>query len=454
MLERHNDGLGSDLPDAGNRVPSPRAVDVIVLGAGIVGVSTALHLLKRGLSVALVDHQAPGLETSDANAGIVDGSGCPPALFPESLPGEWSAMRQGRSPHRLDWMSARQWLGPFLRMGLRGAGDRLALSRTLGPLMRQALLEHRALLRLASAERFLRDTGYLDIYRSAAGFDRAGALIDAARGLGASPEILTAQEVTDLEPALRPIFSRAVLWRDSFSVSDPGLVTKRFADLFGAWGGLVAIGEAAELTREAGGWRLVTDRGLLTGPRVVLCLGPWTGEMLTRLRRPLPFAPLRGYRRHYAAPEGSDLALPVVDVEAGFALTPTGRGVRLTTGREWAGMHRPVSHRPIHRAIEQARDLFPLGEPRDQVMVATRTALPDGLPVVGAVPGIEGLWVNAGHGALGYTLGPVTARLLTDLLTNQPSTLDATPFACERLAGGWRGLLPGRKSAPAPAPAA
>jgi D-amino-acid dehydrogenase len=451
MLERHLDGMGSDLPDAGSRVPSPRAVDVIVLGAGIVGVSTALHLLKRGLTVALVDHQAPGLETSDANAGIVDGSGCPPTLLPESLLGEWSAMRQGRSGHRLDWMSVGQWAGPLLRMALGGAGDQLRLARVLGPLMRQALLEHRALLRLASAERFLRDTGVVDIYRTAAGFERAGGLIDLARTIGASPEILTAQEVTDLEPALRPIFSRAVLWRDSFSVSDPGLVTKRFADLFGAWGGLVAIGEAAELSRDAGGWRLVTDRGLLTGPRVVLCLGPWTGDMLGRLGRAMPLPPVRGYRRHYAAPEGSDLALPVVDVEAGFVLTPTGRGVRLTTGREWAGLNRPLSHRPIQRAIEQARDLFPLGEPRDQIMGATRTAAPDGLPVVGAVPGVEGLWVNAGHGTLGYTLGPVTARLLTDLLTNQPSTLDAKPFACERVSGVWRSLLQGRQKAVSPA---
>lgn len=452
MLERHLDGVGSDMPETGSRMPSPRAVDVIVLGAGIVGVSTALHLLKRGLSVALVDHQAPGLETSDANAGIVDGSACPPALFPQSLLREWQALRRGESGHRLDWVSARQWAMPLLRMATGGAGDQVRLGRVLGPLMRQALLEHRALLRLASAERFLRDTGVLDIYRSAAGFERAAPVLDTARSAGANPEILEAQEVTDLEPALRPIFSRAVLWRDSFSVSDPGLVTKRFADLFGAWGGLVAIGEAAELTRDAGGWRLVTDRGLLTGPRVVLCLGPWTGDIVRRLGRPLPFAPVRGYRRHYAAPEGSDLALPVVDVEAGFVLTPTGRGVRLTTGREWAGMNRPANHRPVQRAIERARELFPLGEPRDQIMVATRTALPDGLPVVGAVPGIDGLWINAGHGALGYTLGPVTARLLTDLLTNQPSTLDATPFACERVAGGWRALLPGRR-APVPAPA-
>jgi D-amino-acid dehydrogenase len=451
MLERHLDGLGSDTPDAGSRAPSPRAVDVIVLGAGIVGVSTALHLLKRGLTVALVDHQAPGLETSDANGGIIDGSGCPPALFPESLLSELPAIRRGTSAHRLDWLSARQWAGPFLRMAMGGAGDRAGLARTLGPLMRQALLEHRALLRLASAERFLRDTGVLDIYRSAAGFDRDSAVLDVARGLGANPEILTAQEVTDLEPALRPIFSCAVLWRDSFSVSDPGLVTKRFADLFGAWGGLVAIGEAADLKREAGGWRLVCDRGLLTAPRVVLCLGPWTGEALGRLGRPLPFAPVRGYRRHYAAPEGNDLAVPVVDVEAGFTLTPTGRGVRLTTGREWTGLNRPASHRSVQRAIEGARELFPLGEPRDQVMVATHSGLPDGLPVIGAVPGIDGLWINAGHGALGYTLGPVTARMVTDLLTNQPSTLDPTPFACERLAGGWHALLSGRRKVAAPA---
>src|SRR5215470_17142071 len=199
-------------------------VDAIVLGAGIVGTSVGLHLAERGLAVALVDRRAPGEETSYGNAGVIEGN----TVFPPAFPSDPIALLRialKRAPEANYHLSFLPQVAPWL-LQFRAASrpERLVeTARLMRPLFARALAEHEALLAEAGAERYLRKTGWLKLYRS----DRA---FDALK--------------REFEPSLAPVFRHAVFWPRAASVTNPLAVTQSYAARFAALGGVVMRGDA------------------------------------------------------------------------------------------------------------------------------------------------------------------------------------------------------------------
>jgi D-amino-acid dehydrogenase len=166
----------------------------------------------------------------------------------------------------------------------------------------------------------------------------------------------------------------------------------------------------------------------------VIALGPWA-EVLTRaLGYDLPLAVKRGYHMHYRPAGEAKLHHPLLDTERGYFLAPMRRGIRLTTGAEFAlrdAMKTPVQ---LARAEPIARNLFPLAERLDtDPWMGSRPCTPDMLPVIGRAPRHAQLWFNFGHAHHGFTLGPASGRLLAELITGETPFVDPAPFAPERL---------------------
>jgi D-amino-acid dehydrogenase len=124
----------------------------------------------------------------------------------------------------------------------------------------------------------------------------------------------------------------------------------------------------------------------------------------------------------------------VLDAENGYVVTPMERGIRLTTGIEFAARDAAPTPIQLDRALAKARELFPLGEPRDEPWLGRRPCFPDSLPVIGPAPGRPGLWLDVGHGHLGFTLGPVTGRLLAEMMTGAAPFTDPAPYRFDRFA--------------------
>lgn len=416
-----------------------RSVDVIVLGAGITGVSAALHLQGRGMRVLLVDRGLPGDEASRGNAGILGRDGFPPASLPASTFGLVAHALGGLKRPRIEPRSVVALL-PFLAAA-REAAQPVAMARgarALAPLQGAAIGEHLALARAASALRFFRRTGWIKIQRSRAALEAAEVERHFARVLGVPYADLAAVDIVRLEPHLRALDHAAMSWPDSQSVSSPGGVTKAYARLFRDRGGEAETGDAGTLVETRGGYALRTARGEIEAAQVVIALGIGAVPLLARFGLDLPLAACRSYHRHFRAVSGVALSRPVTDTEAGFTLTPMERGLRLVGGGEILSPARALGGLPpragaLNRATALARQLLPLGSAVEEMPVAgLRAFVPDLLPLVGPVPSRPGMWLSVGHERDGFALAPAMGRLLADLMAGTLPIADPVPFAPAR----------------------
>jgi D-amino-acid dehydrogenase len=168
----------------------------------------------------------------------------------------------------------------------------------------------------------------------------------------------------------------------------------------------------------------------------VLALGPWAREATHRLGYRLPLFVKRGYHREYARPDGVTLNRPLLDVETGFLLAPMQRGIRLTTGAEFARLDAPANTTQVDGGEVVARQMLELGDRLDpEPWLGARPCTPDMKPIIGRAPNHSSLWFAFGHAHHGLTLGAVTGRLLGEMMSGETPFLNARPFAAERFAG-------------------
>lgn len=411
--------------------------DAIVLGAGIVGTCVALHLAKRGLSVALIDRRGPGEETSYGNAGVIEGQTLLPHAFPSGLAALLKVALK-RAPEANYHLDALPRLLPWLwayRAHTRPQAA-VAFAEAMRPLFARALPEHEALMAQAGAAHLLRKDGWLKLYRREESFHSTARERALADTLGLGHRVLDPDGARALEPSLAPVFRRAVHWPDAASVSDPLALTKAYAALFARQGGVLLKGDARTLRRLDGRWRVDAEEGPIDGGEAVVALGPWAPDTLAPLGIRLPLAYKRGYHLHFRARGNAGIIRPVVDTDCGYCLAPMAQGIRLTTGAEFAERDAPPTPHQFDRLMPFARALFPLDAAIEtKPWMGSRPCFADSRPVIGRAPGQRGLWLAIGHAHWGLTLGPVTGLLLAEMMTGETPFCDPAPYAAERFVG-------------------
>ncbi|MCG5072537.1 NAD(P)/FAD-dependent oxidoreductase [Paraburkholderia tagetis] len=425
--------------------------DAIVLGAGIVGVSVALHLQARGVRVTLVDRRAPGEETSYGNAGLIEASSVVPYGFPRDWRMLLRLMRNDSTMLRYDVRSLpayARWLASFWR---ESAPERLAgAARDMLPLIARCVAEHEALLVRTDMRTdtgngvgneagndlraLVRPVGWLEAYRSPAQFERERE--DAQRVAGEHRLRMAAFDTAGLravEPSLAEGYAGAIHWMDPASVADPGALVKGYAQLFLREGGTFVKGDALTLRAQGSGWQVQTDDGPVSAELAVVALGPWSDLVTAPLGYRVPLMVKRGYHMHYASAAGAPLTRPVVDIEGGYVVAPMNRGLRLTTGVELASRGRPPNYAQLDAAERAARPVFGLGKRLDEKpWMGMRPCTPDMRPVLGPAPRHAGLWFAFGHNHHGLTLGPVSGRLVAEQIMGETPFTDPRPYLAHR----------------------
>ncbi|KVR34954.1 amino acid dehydrogenase [Burkholderia ubonensis] len=405
--------------------------DVIVLGAGIVGVSSALHLQDRGLRVALVDRRAPGEETSHGNAGLIERSSVVPYAFPRKFGTLLRYLRNRSVDLYWDYKALPVYAGWLARFWRESSPERLAAAaRDMLPLVAASVAEHDALLARTDAQPLVHDGGWIEAFRSPALFDvEARAQRRVADEHGLRMTVLDARALRDREPGLGDAFCGAFHWQDPKTVSNPGGLTKAYARLFERDGGTFVLGDATTLAQERDGWSVDTAHGRIAARSAVLALGPWSDQVFAPLGYRIPLRAKRGYHMHYR-PTRTPLAVPVCDTEEGFVVAPMDGGcLRLTTGVEIALRGAPPTGIQLARAEPLARDAFGIGERLDPApWLGMRPCTPDMRPVIGPAPRHPHLWFAFGHCHHGLTLGPATGRLLAEMMTGAPTYIDPHPY--------------------------
>ena len=413
------------------------SVDAIVLGAGFVGVSAALHLQARGRRVALIDRhpQAAG-ETSFGNAGIVQTEAVIPYVFPRA-PREIARGALNLDPRAYIRYGSLPsiTLAVWRYFAASTPAGKNATARAMAPFLALASAEHLKLAHDAGADALLRRGGWIKAFRSARGEDMAMKEAAELKPYGISPVMLGRSALAALEPHLSEAAIGGAHYTEPMSTPDPAALAQSYAALFVKRGGRMETGDARTLEPAGAAWMVKTASGRLAAREVVIALGPWSDEIARSHGLRLPFFVKRGYHMHYEAKGNAGLTRPVLDLERGYLVTPMTRGLRLTTGAEFARRDDPPSSAQLDRVEPFARELFPLGARKEPTpWLGRRPCLPDMRPIIGPFPGKPGLWLDFGHHHLGLTLGPVSGRLLAELMSGEAPVVDPAPFRAERFA--------------------
>jgi D-amino-acid dehydrogenase len=406
-----------------------KQADVIVLGAGIVGVSAATAARQRGLSVVLVDRREPGSETSYGNAGILSSG----SMLPLNKPSLWSAlptyMTNRHAALRWDpaWAIRNiDWLVRFLANATPSRTKPRATA--LHGLIGASLKLHREWIVKADAAQRIRETGWLKAWRS----DAVGAAKEEQAFLaeyGIASQLLDRQAISAIEPNIVPIYKVGLLHTQTASVDSPGAVVKAYARMFTGSGGEIRQSEIKAIVPDGEGWRVVLAGSGISARHVVVALGPWSADLLRPLGYRVPLAFERGYHQEFRPNPARSLQRPIHDAEGSFLMTPMEQGIRVTSGVELTARDAPSSFAQLDQVVPAARSVVEFGEAVGEPWRGARPTLPDSLPMIGPAPRHSGLWLSFGHQHIGFTTGPATGVAIAAMITGTQPPFNVAPFS-------------------------
>lgn len=403
----------------------------IVIGAGIVGVCSALELNRRGWSVTIVDSREPGEGCSFGNAGVLAAQAVVPVAVPGIMRDAPRMLFDPEGPLVVRWRALPS-IAPWLLQFWRAANaERLpAAADAMKSLNATSLELHEALAREAGVGDLVRPTRYLYIARDPAKLDVENGLAwRLRRERGAEIEVLEGPALHEAEPELSTDYKRGVRLGPIGFTTNPFRLTQAYADLFRREGGRIVKAEVRALRPAGAVTGLETSAGQMAAETVVIAAGAWSLALARPLGLKLPLIAERGYHVTFADP-GITLKHVLSEVERQFAVTSMEIGLRVAGTEELGLADDAPAWRRADVLIRQARQIFPNARlDKPSRWMGPRPGTPDSLPAIGPLPGHPTIMIAAGHGHLGLTGGPNTGRIIAALASGERLNMDLAPFS-------------------------
>jgi D-amino-acid dehydrogenase len=410
--------------------------EVVVLGAGIVGITIALKCSDKGLSTLLIDSNGIASEASYGNSGLIEQSAVLPFPSPIKI-NELFKMLLNLSPafsydpsyllRSVPWLW-RYWLNSHPSR-LKRAID------FIRPLIESSAKSHFDLARQAGAVDLLMNGGWVDLFRTKSTFNTS---VQTAQKLSEDYNIgFEVHHDISLSTGLpkdSPGIVGGIQWTDSYFTPDPQSLAIKYFELARSKGCHFLKDFASSISRQSNCAVVNVGSRSIKADRVVIALGARSAAFLKMMDVNIPLKSKRGYHVQRSANSTVQLKRPIIDIEKGYVASPMKVGIRLTTGADFSEDGSQQRFRLLNSAEQNAESLMSLG-PRLETApwCGSRPCLPDMLPAIGPVPGAKDVWASFGHGHLGLTLGPITAELLVEnMLTGSSADFDATPFRLDR----------------------
>lgn len=401
--------------------------EIAVIGAGVVGLTIALDLIEAGHEVALVDPGEPGMGASYGNAGTIAGYATSPVGTPEVLRSLPSLLLSRTNPlsirHRA-LPALLPWLTRFLWQSLPAATERN--SRAIAALLADAGDRWDELALRVSGAGILQRRGCLYLYDTSQAFAAAKVDMDRRRALGVEVELLGPERLAELEPGLPQKMAGAAHFADATFLDDPGRMMRLIA--------AAVLKRARRIEARADRLTRGPDGVVIEGPglhlharKVVIAAGAHSKRLARQAGDRIPLDTERGYHVEWDMAEPL-LSRPACPTARGFYFCPMAGRLRVAGTVELGGLALPPSPHRVRKLVEGARAFFPdLGDP-DRDWIGFRPSLPDSLPVIGPSTGGAEIIHAFGHGHLGVTLAPITARIVADLISGRSPQLDIGPY--------------------------
>ena len=409
--------------------------EVIVIGAGMVGTSVAWHLQKNNAQVLLLDKKLPGSETSYGNAGLIQREAIHTHPFPRHLtemirvlPNQGTDIRY-RIPAILRYHQA---LLQYWKYSTPASVKKIEAEWQT--LIEHCTSEHQTMIEASGADELITRDGWLQLHRSEETFKEAIAAAIDARNQGVEHNVLTVEELKAMEPSANfDAFVGAIHWLNSWQVSNPSSLVKAYAKNFQEMQGTIKESSVKEIVQEENGWKVVTDNDTYYSDKLVIAAGPWSNDLIKPLGYDLPLFPMRGYHQHFKVNEKNTIHHSMFDMDKGFVMGPMQQGIRITTGAEMTTMNAPKNFGQLNTVLKLARKILPLEDAvESEAWAGSRPCMPDMKPVIGPAPKHDKLWFAFGHSHQGFTLGPMTGRIVEEMIHEKPLLVDIKPFSADR----------------------
>ena len=407
-------------------------MDVAIVGGGMVGTATALACLARGLSVTLVDPGGIRNAASYGNAGVISRG----SLFPVAGPGVLKKLPRYALNRdvaiRVDYgslLAVAPWLIAFMRRCNEASWREAAAA--LDPLCAAAYDEHWRVAGEIGARDLIMRRGWVKLYRSEEAFV-AGALERELLGQHkVAFEVIDGAELPQFEPALKRRYARAVWHTETGSVRDPGALVQAYETAASQRGATLAAARARTVEEDGDGATVLLDGGgEIRAKTVVIAAGAAAHDLTRTMGYRLPLAAERGYHRHFTDAGEHKLSRPIHDTGGGYVVSPMNAGLRLLSGVELARREAPADTRQIEAVETDARQTLAMGDSVEPApWHGARPSTPDGLPVIGRAPRHPHVVFAFGHGHIGLSTGPITGRVVADIVTGAPPAVPITPFS-------------------------
>lgn len=409
--------------------------EVIVIGAGMVGTSVAWHLQKNNAQVLLLDKKLPGSETSYGNAGLIQREAIHTHPFPRHLtemirvlPNQGTDIRY-RIPAILRYHQA---LLQYWKYSTPASVKKIEAEWQT--LIEHCTTEHQTMIEASGADELITRDGWLQLHRSEETFREAIAAAIDARNQGVEHNVLTVDELKAMEPSANfDAFVGAIHWLNSWQVSNPSSLVKAYAKNFQEMQGTIKESSVKEIVQEENGWKVITDNDTYYSDKLVIAAGPWSNDLIKPLGYDLPLFPMRGYHQHFKVNEKNTIHHSMFDMDKGFVMGPMQQGIRITTGAEMTTMNAPKNFGQLNTVLKLARKILPLEDAvESEAWAGSRPCMPDMKPVIGPAPKHDKLWFAFGHSHQGFTLGPMTGRIVEEMIHEKPLLVDIKPFSADR----------------------
>ena len=409
--------------------------EVIVIGAGMVGTSIAWHLQKNGSQVLLLDKKLPGSETSYGNAGLIQREAIHTHPFPRQLtemirvlPNQGTDIRY-RIPAILRYHQA---LLQYWKYSAPATVKQIEAEWQT--LIAHCTSEHQNMITASGADELITRDGWLQLHRSEETFKEAIASAIAAREQGVEHNVLNVEELKAMEPSANfEGFVGAIHWKNSWQVSNPSSLVKAYAKNFQDMQGTIKESDVKEIVQDGEGWKVITDNDTYYSDKLVIAAGPWSNDLIKPLGYNLPLFPMRGYHQHFKVTDKNNINHSMFDMDKGFVMGPMQQGIRITTGAEMTTMDAPKNFGQLKTVLKFARKILPLEDAvESEAWAGSRPCMPDMKPVIGPADKHDKLWFAFGHSHQGFTLGPMTGRLVEEMIHDKPVLVDVAPFSAQR----------------------
>ncbi len=408
--------------------------NILIVGAGIVGICTSIELIKKGYSVTLMDPNEPGSQTSYGNAGVITDSSLMIINNPLLLKSLFQLIFKNQTSFRYSKsfiFSRLIWVLRFLMFSHKNHMKFAA--KALRELQVLSLNTHKKLIKKTNSNNIISKPGWLKLFKTSESYEKYSLELEVLNKHKAKYTTLNKTQIEKQFPDLEVKFFKGILFKNSIRVKSPLKLSKKYFDYFIKSGGKFVQESCKDLQYIEDKWVIFSNKNKSYFDQVVVSTGPWSKNILSNLGYNIPLAWERGYHHHFSTKKKISINPAIYDVEGGFVYSSNGSDVRVTSGVELTFLDAVENEIQINESIQKLRKIIPLNKKLiDKPWLGSRPTIIDSLPMIGKAPKHKNLWFNFGHNHIGLSTSAGSAVIISEMIQNKKTSINADPFSPKR----------------------